>query len=134
MRLLETTVAAIGRLALAAAYDERALGGPGPKAAVYTVAALAWISERHKLTRHKLDHDAKAAVRFKDLLVAGLVITGLADVAARRFAGHKRPNSTGLARRMNHLFVAGAVAATPFINFGLFNAYKPHPIRSMFKL
>ncbi len=30
----------------------------------------------------------------------------------------------------NRAFVAVAVVDTPFINFALFNEYKPHPIRS----
>jgi len=181
MPLLETAVAAVGRLALAAAYDGPAFAKVQPRpndgqtstsseaetlmnvgpsmqeAAVYISAALAWLSERKTLTRHKLDHDAKAAVLFKDLLVAGSVITGLANVAGEALITQKFPdglpiNGNGELSRgvqaeveryrryfkamgiVNRVFVAGAVAATPFINFGLFNAYKPDPVKSFFKL
>jgi len=113
---------------------------------------LARLSERRTLNSHNLDHDAKAAVRFKDLLVAGSVITGVANLIGEELLKQKYPDGVhGLSadgpdgvqnfRRyfkvmgaLNQVFVAGAVAATPFINFGLFNAYKPHPIRSFFKL
>ncbi len=181
MPLLETAVAAVGRLALAAGYDRPALAKVGPRAtdgrptthnesgttlklgsgfpqaAVYTVAALAWLSERRTLNSRNLDHDAKAAVRFKDLLVAGSVITGVANLIGEQLLRQKYPDGVHVTEKgglsaetpdeiehfrryfkvmgtLNQVFVAGAVAATPFINFGLFNAYKPHPIRSFFKL
>src|SRR5262245_11884687 len=166
MPLLETAVAAVGRLALAAAYQgpPLALGVPEtqaphssarngsvsrsalPAAPLYTTAALAWLSERRTLTRHNLDHDVKAAVLFKDVLVAGSVITGFTAIAGeglirRRHLGASSTTRAATYRRclklvsaINRIFVAGAVAATPFINFGLFNAYKPHPFRSLFKL
>ena len=147
MPLLETTVAAVGRLALAAAYagPDGGSGAASPlEAAIYTTAALAWPSERKTLTRHNLDHDAKAAVRFKDVLVAGSVARGFATLAVQELMKWKNggstnghagsPRSLHAMSTLNKIFVAGAVAATPFINFGLFNAYKPHPIRSFFKL
>ena len=181
MPLLETAIAAVGRLALAASYNGPALArvqsraedeqtstpnerenviNVGPsfhEAAVCVSAGLAWLSERKTLTRHKLDRDAKAAVLFKDLLVAGSVITGLASLAGEALMKQKYPsglrfNEQGeLSRTVpdevksyrrylrvmgtaNRAFVAGAVAATPFINFALFNAYKPNPVRSLFKL
>jgi hypothetical protein len=181
MPLLETAVAAVGRLALAAAYEgpvlarvqprrangQIALGsgtgtvlrlGPGlPQAAAYSLAAIAWLSERRTLHHHDLDRDALAAVRFKDLLVAGSVLTGLATVAAEEWMRRKYPDGVhldddgalspnvpadveGYRRRfrvmgaVHRAFVAGAVAATPFINFALFNAYRPRPIRSLFRL
>jgi hypothetical protein len=175
MPLLETAIAAVGRLALAASYNGPALArvqsrakdeqtstpnerenviNVGPsfhEAAVCVSTGLAWLSERKTLTRHKLDRDAKAAVLFKDLLVAGSVITGLASLAGEALMTQKYPSGlrvneegklSGESYRrylkgmgtVNRAFVAGAVAATPFINFALFNAYKPNPVRSLFKL
>lgn len=143
MPLLETVVAAVGRLALAAAYDgpvradARTDERPAMQgAAVYVAAALSWLSERRTLTRRKLDHDARDAVRFKDLLVAGTVITGLAILARQRRSAEDEvePRYGHVLGAINRAFAVGAVASTPFINFGLFNAYKPHPIRSFFKL
>jgi hypothetical protein len=181
MPLLETAVAAVGRLALAAVYQGPVLarvpprrtngqiafrGGTGtvlqlgpslPQAAAYSLAALAWSSQRRTLHRHDLDRDARAALRFRDLLVAGSVLTGLATLAAEEWMRWKYPGGVHLDedgalspdvptdvegyRRgfrvmgaVHRAFVAGAVAATPFINFALFNAYRPHPIRSLFRL
>jgi hypothetical protein len=35
---------------------------------------------------------------------------------------------------LNHTFALLGVAATPFINFALFDSYHPHPLRSFFSL
>jgi hypothetical protein len=35
---------------------------------------------------------------------------------------------------LHHTFALLGVAATPFINFALFDSYHPHPLRSFFSL
>ncbi len=142
MGLVETTAAALGRLALGAAFDgPQANKGNGTsagaelgrmaEAALYATVAATWLSERRTLQRKRLDKDAKAAVNFKDLLVAGTVLTGLADLIRPAAA---EDGSRKALRLLNRVFVAGAVAATPFINFALFNDYRPHPVRDFFAL
>lgn len=149
MGLVETTAAALGRLALAAAFDGPQTAQEGANqsspesaapqvkhnagqlanAALYTLVAATWLSERHTLQRKRLDKDAKAAVNFKDLLVAGTVVTGVADLVGFAARGN---GSRKTLRLLNRVFVAGAVAITPFINFALFNDYRLHPVRSFF--
>ncbi len=92
MSILETSAAAVGRLALAAAFDGPSLSdlrhSPGngkvtstnpqermPKigfnvsdAVLYAVVAAGWLSERRTLRSRPLDKDAGSAVAFKDLL------------------------------------------------------------------
>lgn len=142
MGLVETTAAALGRLALGAAFEgpqsdlengrssEAGLGRLAG-AALYAVVAATWLSERRTLQRKHLDKDAKAAVNFKDLLVAGTVVTGLAELMRPAAA---EDGSRKALRLLNRVLVAGAVAATPFINFALFNDYRPHPVRDFFSL
>lgn len=169
MPLLETTIAGVGRLALAATFDglapiskarktatifprnsapEMSADLPkAPEAAIYAVAIAAWLSERKTLTRHHLDRDAKAAVTFKDIMMAGAVISAAAHSLGKEVVKRKHGNGSPdlsesgryaryftIGRLVNRVFVAGAIAATPLINFGLFNAYKPQPIRSLFRL
>ncbi len=151
MGLVETTAAALGRLALGAAFDgplaaQNETNQSAPESApeqgnhtagsladvaLYAVVAATWLSERRTLQRKGLDKDAKAAVTFKDLLVAGTVVTGLADLM-RPAPAEDGPRKA--LRVLNRVFVAGAVAATPFINFALFNDYRPHPVRDFFAL
>lgn len=169
MPLLETTIAAVGRLALAATFDglapmsknsttatifprnsapEVSAGLPKtPEAAIYAVAIAAWLSERKTLTRHHLDRDAKAAVTFKDVMMAGAVISAAAHLFGKEWVKRKHGDGSPhlsesgryapyftITKVVNRVSVAGAIAATPLINFGLFNGYKPHPIRSLFRL
>lgn len=77
------------------------------------------------LQRHYLQREASAAVAFKDLLLAGTFITGVANMFLPR---QKR------LRMLNRAFVIGAIAATPVINFALFHDYRPHPVRDFVKL
>jgi hypothetical protein len=105
MDLLATSAAATGRLALAAAFNGPPLArvAPRPKdggvsskqevlragwslseALVNAVVAAGWLSERRTLRGRPLARDAKAAVTFKDLLVAGAVITSSPASLARR--------------------------------------------------
>lgn len=136
---------AMGRLALAAAFNTTS--GSLPRTALYAAAAAGWLGERRRLLGQNLDKDAMAMVRLKDLLVAGTVLTGVASVVAERMRqkvdGHgthaistvdQHGRSLKAMRVVNRVFVAAAVAATPFINFALFNDYRPNPVPSFFKL
>src|SRR5262249_40804343 len=105
----------------------------------------------------KLEKDARNMVTLKDTFVAGTVITGAACLVAeevmRRSYAHgvpmtakgalapEAPAGTDAFRRyfklmgtVNRVFVAGAVGATPFINFALFNDYRPNPLSEFFSL
>jgi len=110
-------------------------------AATYAVAGACWLQERRTLTRRGLDKDARAAVALKDVFVTGAVLTGVARLAGEAIVG--RDTTAGAAgprrrlravRLLNRAFVAGAVAATPFINFALFNDYRPRPLRGFISL
>lgn len=181
MDLLATTATAIGRLALAETIDgpplarvtlrpaneaissgkepEQVLkaGWSWPEVLINILVTAGWLIERKTLRSRPLDKDARAAVTFKDVLMAGAVTTGLAsnigaEVMKRVYPGGVRVTAKGelspaapagadtylryfrLMGLLNRAFVTGAVAATPFINFALFNDYKPHPMRSFFQL
>lgn len=128
-----------------------------PEALLNAVVAAGWLIERKLLRGQQLDKDAKAVVTVKGLLVAGAVATSLAsliggEVLKRAYPEGVRltvqgelspeaPAGTDTFQRyfrlmgiLNRAFVAGAAAATPFINFALFNDYRPHPIRHLFTL
>ena len=171
---------AIGRLALGAA-----LNGPGfanilsrpnrkaatpaeagittvpvqaalPQAALFAAVAAGWLFERRKLLGQGLEKDAKTVVRLKDVLVGGVVLTGVANLLAEQLmrrsygeiqvtaAGDLSPNApAGLEQyrhylritgTVNRILVGAAVAATPFINFALFNDYRPNPLPKFFEL
>jgi hypothetical protein len=117
-----------------------------------------WMIEQHTLrTKRHLDQETEGAVRTKDVCVVGAMITNVANVIADQMMKHEFPDGVCVTAKgalspdmpagvgtylgffkvigmLNRAFVAGAVAATPFINFALFNEYKPHPIRSFFVL
>jgi hypothetical protein len=181
MTIIQTTIASIGRVALAAAAANRPLlaraderpavsGGPakaatgiqlGPGNSLYELLlhatiASAWLSERRTLHGRSLARDAQIMVTAKDVLVAGTVLTGAANVvglalrreppvdpvvsedgqpssdAATGADGNRRYLRTMTA--LNRTFALLGVAATPFINFALFDSYHPHPVRSFFSL
>jgi hypothetical protein len=181
MTIIQTTIASIGRVALAAAAANRPLparaderpavsGGPakaatgiqlGPGNSLYELLlhatiASAWLSERRTLHDRSLARDAQLMVTAKDVLVAGTVLTGAANVvglalrreppvdplvseggqpssdAATGADGNRRYLRTMTA--LNRTCALLGVAATPFINFALFDSYHPHPVRSFFSL
>ena len=181
MDLLAPSAAAISRLALAEAFNgpplarvapRRKDGGVSskqelskvlkagwslPDALMNAIAAVGWLSERKTLRSRPLARDAHAAVTFKDLLMAGVVITSAATIAGVEVMKRVYPDGVCITAKgevsperaagvdtylgyfkvmgmLNRVFVAGAIAATPFINFALFNEYKPHPLRSFFAL
>jgi hypothetical protein len=92
----------------------------------------------------------------KDFLVAGTVVTGLAKLAGQEMGRCKHHGGTPSSRNgegssnttagdgydrytrtfntVNRIFALSAVAATPFINFALFDSHHAHPVRSMFSL
>jgi hypothetical protein len=96
-------------------------------------------------------------VTLKDVFVAGTVVTGVAcfvaeevmrrsypygvPMTAKGALATEAPAGTDTLRRyfklmgaLNRMFVAGAVGATPFINFALFNDYRPNPLSKFFSL
>lgn len=96
-------------------------------------------------------------VTLKDVLVAGTMITGTACFVAGEVMRHSYPNGVQLTAKgrlapeapagvdtfrgyiksmstLNRIFVGGAIAATPFINFALFNDYRPNPLSKFFSL
>ena len=124
---------------------------------VNAAIATGWLSERRTLHGHSLDKDAKVMVTTKDMLVAGTVLTGAATLAGkvvtrgeppagRPASGEEEPppdtaiDADGDRRylqtmtELNRTFTLLGVAATPFINFALFDSYHPHPLRSFFSL
>lgn len=181
MDLMKTSTASIGRLALAAVFNGSPLARVAPRSTdgvssaeqvpgkvlksrwsllevvLNALVAVTWLSERKTLRSHPLARDAKAAVTFKDALVTGAVVTGVATVIGEEALKHAYPDGVRVTAKgelspdtpagveayrryfkvmgwFNRAFVAGAIAATPLINFALFNEYKPHPIRSFFTL
>jgi hypothetical protein len=127
-----------------------------PQAALFATVAAGWLGERKKLLGQNLDKDAKAMVHLKDVLVGGAVLTGVANVLAEQLirrnygeiqvtaAGELSPDApAGLDEYAHYLhvvsvihrvFVGAAVAVTPFINFALFNDYRPNPVPRFFAL
>ena len=171
---------AIGRLALAAAFNGPAFANVSsrpdgkaaasaktasgalpvqaglPQAALFAAVAAGWLGERRKLLGQGLEKDAKAMVRLKDMLIGGVVLTGVANLLAEQLmrrsygeiqvtaAGELSPDAPAgldqyrhylrITRTINRIFVGAAVASTPFINFALFNDYRPNPVPSFFEL
>jgi hypothetical protein len=97
-----------------------------------------WLSERSTLFSRPLDPDARAAVRFKDVLIAGTLLTGAASVAGEKFLRREHPDGLPITRDAelateappsadpyrryfrvlgiaNRGLCAGAIATTPFI-------------------
>jgi hypothetical protein len=124
---------------------------------VNAAVATGWLSERRTLHGRSLDKEATVMVTTKDVLIAGTVLTGVAALAGkvvpRREPSSGRPVSEGdeaspyaadgadgdrpyvrTMTELNHTFALLGVAATPFINFALFDSYHPHPLRSFFSL
>ena len=124
---------------------------------VTAATATGWLMERRTLYGRSLDKDAKIMVTAKDVLVAGTVLTGAAALvgkvvtrreppADRLVSGEEGPapdaaiDADGNRRhrlgmtKLNRTFALLGVAATPFINFALFDSYHPHPVRSFFSL
>ena len=181
MKVMQTTVASIGRLGLAAATRSPVLartseppgvaGRPAMTTAtsdrfgtsnlyellLHATIATGWLSERRTLHGRSLARDAKIMVTVKDVLVAGTVLTGAATLVGKAVTrreppadqliseeeqpssdavidadGHRRYLRTMMA--LNRTFAFFGVAATPFINFALFDSYHPHPVRSFFSL
>ncbi len=119
--------------------------------------AAGWLSERRKLLGQNLEKDAKAMVLLKDALVAGAVVTGAVNLIAEQLLNQTYPEGVPVTAKgelspeapagldnyrryfravgtLNRIFVGAAITATPFINFALFNDYRPNPISSFFKL
>ena len=127
-----------------------------PQAALLAAVAAGWLGERRKLLGQNLDKDAKAVVRLKDVLVGGAVLTGVANLIVEQLmrrsygeiqvtaAGELSPDAPAGLDDYRHyfrvmgathrIFVGAAVAATPFINFALFNDYRPNPLPKFFEL
>jgi hypothetical protein len=124
---------------------------------VNAAIATGWLMERRTLRGRSLDNDAKAMVTAKDVLVAGTVLTGAATLVGKVVTRRESPagpsvcgeegpspdmaiDADGNRRylqtmsKLNHTFALFGVAATPFINFALFDSYHPHPLRSFFSL
>ncbi|WP_433219772.1 hypothetical protein ACQP00_16135 [Dactylosporangium sp. CS-047395] len=121
MTIAQSTAASIGRLGLAAA----AFGRPGKHDLLLNAAiATGWLSERRTLYGRSLAKDAKIMVTAKEVLVAGTVLTGAANLLAGN--GPRRASML----KLNRIFALLGVTATPFINFALFDSYHPHPVRS----
>jgi hypothetical protein len=134
--------------------------GPGDslyELLLHATIASAWLSERRTLHGQSLARDAKIMVAAKDVLVAGTVLAGAANLvglavmrreppvdplvseeeqpssdAAIGADGNRRYLRTMTA--LSRTFALLGVAATPFINFALFDSYHPHPVRSFFSL
>jgi hypothetical protein len=127
-----------------------------PRAVLFAAVAAGWLGERRKLLGQNLEKDAKAMVRVKDALIGGAVVTGIANLVAEEMvkrtygeiqvteAGELSPDAPAGLDEYTHYFhvmgpvhrflVGAAVAATPFINFALFNDYRPNPIPKFFEL
>jgi hypothetical protein len=127
-----------------------------PQAALLAAVGAGWLGERRKLLGQGLEKDAKAMVRLKDVLVGGAVLTGVANLLAEQLvrrsygetqaaaASESPPDAPAgldryrhyvrITRAVNRIFVGAAVATTPFINFALFNDYRPNPLPSFFEL
>ena len=159
---LGLAAAAFGRPALAGAGGSaEAASGARLNDSLYellvnTAIATGWLSERRTLRGRSLAKDAKVMVTAKDVLIAGTVLTGVAALAGRVVLRREPPaggpvsegeeaspdaadadGNHGYVQTMtelNHTFAVLGVAATPFINFALFDSYHPHPLRSFFSL
>jgi hypothetical protein len=124
---------------------------------LHAAIATGWLSERRTLHGQSLARDAKIMVTAKDVLVAGTVLTGAAALvgkavmrskppADRLVSEENRPSSDAAIdadgdncyvrtmTALNRTFAFLGVAATPFINFALFDSYHPHPVRSFLSL
>ena len=132
MQAATTTAVALGRIALAELLDTsptaRHRSGPRLSAlAASGVTAAGWLIERNKLQSRVLGKEVRSAVRTKDILVTGSVLASLAALG-----GDERAEK--VAASVSRAFTVAAVGATPFINFALFEDYRPHPLRSFFSL
>ena len=98
------------------------------------VTAAGWLIQRNRLQNRGLDKDAQTAVRMKDFLVTGSVLTSLAALAGEQALPERHRRYEKLAASVSRTFAVAAVSATPFTNFALFEDYRPHPLRSFVSL
>ena len=149
MQAATTSAVALGRIALAALLDTspsaRDRGGPDsdhklptgsrlPALVASGVTAAGWLIERNKLQNRGLDKDARSAVRMKDFLFTGSALTSLAALAGEQALSDRHRRYEKLAASVSRAFTVAAVGATPFINFALFEDYRPHPARRFVSL
>ena len=145
MQTATITAVALGRIALAGPLDTSPTKPVRPRLSALVasgVTAAGWLIERNALQKRGLAKEARSAVRMKDFLVTGSVVASLAALAgeqALRASAADAPREADpsmryekLAASVNLAFAAAAVGATPFINFALFEDYRPHPLRSLF--
>ena len=66
--------------------------------------------------------------------MTGSVLTSLAALAGEQALPDRHRRYEKLATSVSQAFAVAAVSATPFINFALFEDYRPHPLGSFVSL
>jgi hypothetical protein len=173
MSLLTTSAASIHQLFAAAA-----LAGP-PKSAVDatpsangegkaikdlwsryeivadTLLSAGWLIEQHSIrTGHDIDTETNKSVAIKDVCVAGVMVSNIANIIIDHMFKRAMPEGVRLtsdgelpsdapadARKLwqyfktmkfvNRVFVVGAIGFTPLVNFNILKSYRPS---TMFRL
>lgn len=115
-----------------------------------------WLVEQHTLrSQRHLDRATNNAVRVKDICVAGAMFTAIAGITVDQIKKRTSPEDTramvvgkrapeghawtGRSWRffnalplLNLVCVAGAIAATPVVNFNILKSYRPGTIYRLF--
>jgi hypothetical protein len=173
MSLLTTSAASIHQLFAAAALAgppsspvDVALSANGEERTInsfwsrYEIVAdillsAGWLIEQHTLRKHDLDPETNMRVAIKDICVAGVMVSNIANIIADQMfkrampegvcltsAGELRNDAPADAQKfwqyframkiVNRIFVAGAVGFTPLVNFSVLKSYRPSTLYRLF--
>ena len=92
-----------------------------------------WLIEQHTLRTHReLDTATEAAVRDKDIAVAGAMLTSVANLFVTGLMKRDSPAAAeryelyfSLMRPLNRALAAVAIGLTPRVNFNILRSYRP---------
>jgi hypothetical protein len=121
-----------------------------------TLLSVGWLIEQRTLrTQHDLDPQTNMTVSIKDICVAGVMLSNIANIVADQALKRELPEGVRLTsagglpadatakeksffryfntmRVANRVFVAGAIGFTPLVNFNVLRSYRPSTIYRLF--
>jgi hypothetical protein len=121
-----------------------------------TLLSAGWLIEQHTIrTEHDIDPETNRSVAIKDVCVAGVMASNIANIIIDHMFKRAVPEGVRLtsdgelpsdapadARKLwqyfktmkivNRVFVAGAIGFTPLVNFNILKAYRPSTLYRLF--
>ena len=121
-----------------------------------SLLSAGWLIEQHTIrSREDLDPETNMRVAIKDVCVAGVMVSNIANIVIDQMFKRAMPDGVRLtsdgklphdtpadARRVwqyfrtmkivNRIFVAGAIGFTPLVNFSILKSYRPSTLYRLF--